>query len=251
MEKRYSFLANWKMNFSFNQTVEFATDSYNKLLKLSEESGNEIIIFPSTESIYALSKIFKSTHIKIGSQNCSQNMAGSFTGQVSPKSLKELGCYACIIGHSEQRAYLGETESIINKKFEILTSLGIKPVLCIGETWNEHTENKTENKLYNQILSIIDTKNSNKSNNKKFYLAYEPIWSIGTGKTPDAEDLEKIFIYIEEILKKHELSKNCKLLYGGSVSEENIAFFKKIQLIDGFLLGKASLDFQKLENIVK
>lgn len=247
MKKKFIFIANWKMYLNFNQEIEFATSNYDNLLKLINK--NNIILCPSFLNLKTLIQIFKETNVNICAQNCSDHCKGSYTGQISATSLSLANCKHCIIGHSESRKYLNENENDITEKFKQLINNYISPILCIGENEKDHKNQNTMNILDNQLKNIL---NIIKNNNIKqhIYIAYEPIWSIGTGKIANIDHLENIFAWIYEKIKKLT-NKHIKLLYGGSVNSKNISILKKITNLDGFLIGKASLNFQEFKKIVK
>lgn len=240
--KKYFFIANYKMNLTFFQTIEYVEKNFKEFLSLSKNTS--IIICPSTESINVISKKFKDTHISIGAQNCSEKKDGPYTGETSAKSIKEAGCEYCIIGHSETRKNLFETEEIINKKVKNLIENGITPILCIGESEKDYKKKNTKEVIKKQLSGIINASGEIKA---EILIAYEPLWSIGSGLTPKKDELEDLFDFMYELVS----DCNFKFLYGGSVDAENISAMKKIDLIDGFLLGKASLDFQKFKKIVE
>jgi triosephosphate isomerase (TIM) len=253
MRKQYLFAANWKMHFPFAQAIEFATSYYDDFVRLAKESKERIVICSSTEGLYPLTEIFKSTSVEIGAQNCSAHINGPFTGQTSAQSLQDIGCSCCIIGHSESRKELNETDELIAHKCIHLLDYDITPILCIGESETDYKEKKTLAVLEQQLSSVTKLIKSKGIFHSylTLYIAYEPIWSIGTGKVAPIQYLEMIFSWIHEYLLKQELPVECKLMYGGSISSENIENLKQISLIDGFLVGKSSLDFQKFQKLVQ
>ncbi|MBU1007940.1 triose-phosphate isomerase [Candidatus Dependentiae bacterium] len=253
MNKRYLFVNNWKMNLSFNETIEFATNNYDRLVELATKTEQKIILCPSTESIYPLAQIFKETPISIGAQTVSRHTHGAFTGQVAPQSLQEIGCTHCIIGHSETKKEFTENDKCIAQKCVHLLDYDITPIICIGETEQENKSEKTLGVLESQLAPLLNALNT-KTTVRPYLepcIAYEPIWSIGTGNTPNIAHLDTIFTWLTEHIGKHAPNISWKLLYGGSINPESISLIKKISKIDGFLVGGAGLDFQKIEKIVK
>ena len=250
MKKNKLFIANWKMNMSFEETINFITSNYDKLVTLSKK--NKIILCPSFTKFYTVKQILKDTPIYIGAQNCSKHLRGSFTGEVSVIDLNYIGCEYCIIGHSESRENFKETDSDIIKKLENLFDYEINPIICIGEKETDYNENKTILSLEKQLEPIFTKikKSPNIPEYLEICIAYEPIWSIGTGKIASASHLEIVFAWINEITQKKARKLNWKLIYGGSINSENIKMLKKIKFIDGFLIGGASLSFQEFEKIV-
>ena len=179
--------------------------------------------------------------IEVGAQNCHENENyGAFTGSINSKMLKDVGAKYVIIGHSENRQR-GESNKKINKKIKSVLKSGLKVIFCIGETSQEKRKKKTYQVLNNQIKTGLDKV----KNKKNIIIAYEPVWSIGTGLIPKSNELIKIITFIK---KKY---KNLKVLYGGSVNSKNINELKLIENIDGFLIGGASQDAKKFIDIIK
>lgn len=182
---------------------------------------------------------FKSDKIILGSQNVSAQNSGAFTGEISANILKSYNIKYCIVGHSERRKYQQENYQEINQKIKKLLDSNITPILCIGETKEERDSKRYKEVIKEQLLSAI--KDLSLENQKKIIIAYEPVWSIGTGLIPNNNQIEEIFNYIKSFLMTN------KILYGGSVNETNVDTLKKINLIDGYLLGALSLQGKKLK----
>lgn len=238
-------IANWKMNKTLSQAIEFYTSNNNALSSLAQTPGNELVICPSFESIYALSHINKS--IALGAQNCSEYERGPYTGQVSAQSLKQAGCTYCIVGHNEQRRLCGDTNEHIAQKIKRLFEHTIRPIICVGETSQDRDRGITNIVLEKQIAPLM---NILASSDIPFLIAYEPIWAIGSGVTPDAASLSAIYAHLAYILSPTIERSRYRLMYGGSVNEKTAPELISIKLIEGFLIGDASLDFQKLQKIV-
>ena len=198
--------------------------------------------------IYFFSSKLKSKFISLGAQNCHHNQDdGAFTGSINASMLKEVGAKYVIIGHSENR-FEGETNKIIGEKVESVLNKNLKVIFCIGETFNEKLKNKTFLTLKNQMKDSI----KKKFNLDNIIIAYEPKWSIGTGKIPKSYELEKIFNYIKNQFKKtFKTKKFPTVLYGGSVNVKNIRKLSTISLLDGFLIGGASQSPKKFIDIIK
>ena len=234
------FIANWKMFGSINSLNSL--DKVNKFLKkFKKKKFVKIIYCPPNTLICSMSKMLKNSLIKIGAQNCHQNTTyGPFTGSINPKMLKDAGAKYVIIGHSENRLE-GETNKLINSKIKNALSAGLKVIFCIGENIKEKRTKNTKKILSKQIKFGL-----NKINNKKdILIAYEPVWSIGTGIIPKPNDLSETIEFIKNKTKKY------KVLYGGSVNPENIRKLKSINNIDGFLIGGASQVSKKFIDIIK
>ena len=207
----------------------------------------KLIYCPPYTLLSSFSSKLKKTNIEVGAQNCHEHENyGAFTGSVNSKMIKNSGANFVIIGHSENRAE-GESNILINKKIQNALKNKLKIILCIGETLSERKKNKTHRVLSNQILfGLKDIKNLS-----NIIIAYEPIWSIGTGIVPKTKDLIKDINFIKSIIKNKLKQKYSKVLYGGSVNPQNINDLKKIGEIDGFLIGGASQDPKKFIDIVK
>ena len=234
------FIANWKMYGGLN-SLNSLHKVINFLKKLKKNNLIKIIYCPPSTLIRPMSKKLKNSPINVGAQNCHENENyGPFTGSINAKMLKNVGAKFVIIGHSENRQR-GENNKLINIKIKSALKAGLKVIFCIGETSVEKRKKITKKILHKQIkLGLDKIKNKN-----KIIIAYEPIWSIGTGMIPKSEDL---FDTINFIKKKF---KNFKVLYGGSVNTKNINDLKLIDNIDGFLIGGASQDSKKFIDIIK
>ena len=188
-----------------------------------------------------MSKKLRGSNIEVGAQNChEQDVYGAFTGSVNSSMLKSVGAKYIIIGHSENRQ-AGETDKSINLKIKSALKSRLSVIFCIGETLKAKRKKITKSVLNKQIKAGL----KNIKNNKKIIIAYEPVWSIGTGIIPKSDDLFKTISFI----KKEK--KNYKVLYGGSVNPKNINQLKSINNIDGYLIGGASQDPKKFIDIIK
>jgi len=234
------FIANWKMFGGLNSLNSlhkvvkfFKVFEKNKLIK--------IIYCPPNILIRPMFKKLRNSKIEIGAQNCHENdNYGAFTGSVNSSMLKSVGAKYVIIGHSENRLS-GESNKLINLKIKSALKSGLKVIFCIGETLKEKRKRITKKVLSQQIKQGLN-KIKNTSN---ILIAYEPVWSIGTGLIPKSNELFDIVNFI-----KTKNSKN-KILYGGSVSPKNIKELKSLKNIDGFLIGGASQNPKKFIDIIK
>ena len=235
------FIANWKM-FGDLTTL----NSLDKVIKFSKnikKNKIKLIYCPPSTLISPLSKRLKKTKIEVGAQNCHQSFDnGPYTGQVNSRMLKSVGAKYVIIGHSENRQ-LGDNDKLINLKIKSAIRAGLKVIFCIGETLKQKKNKKTYKVLADQIRNGLKSIN-NKSN---IIIAYEPVWSIGSGLIPKSEELTKSITHIKSQLG----SKSLKILYGGSVNSNNIEKLKIIAGIDGFLIGGASQNSNKFIDIIK
>ena len=235
------FIANWKM-FGDLRTLN-SLDSVIKFSNSIKKNKFKIVYCPPNTLIRPLSKRFKKTKLVVGAQNCHQNENyGAFTGSVNAKMLKNVGAKYIILGHSENRQS-GETDKLINLKIKSAIKADLKIILCIGETFKEKKNKKTNQVLAKQIKNCLKSI----KNKSSIIIAYEPVWSIGTGLIPRFEDLSKSVLFIKNKFSK----KSPKILYGGSVNVNNIAQLKDINNLDGFLIGGASQNSKKFIDIIK
>ena len=235
------FIANWKMYGNLR-----SLNTLNRVIKFSkskEIKKGRLIYCPPYTLISSFLMKFENCLIDIGGQNCHESEDyGSHTGFVNSKMLKSSGANYVILGHSENRQK-GETDKLINLKIKSAIKAKLKVIFCIGETLTEKKRKKTKSILSKQIklgLKKIKAKSD-------IFVAYEPVWSIGTGKIPKTSKLEQTV----EFIRKKFKGKSPKILYGGSVNPENIRNLKKITSLDGFLIGGASQNPKKFIDIVK
>jgi len=235
------FVANWKMygNLSSLNTL----DKVIKFSKSKEIKGGRLIYCPPNTLISSFSKKFKNCQIGIGGQNCHESDGyGPHTGFVNSRMLKNIGAQFVIIGHSENREK-GESDKLINMKIKSALDAKLKVIFCIGETLSEKRKKLTYSILSKQIKNGL----KNIKNKSNIFLAYEPVWAIGSGLTPKPQDLFKTV----EFIKSKFNEKSTKVFYGGSVNPENITNLGEINNIDGFLIGGASQNSKKFIDIVK
>lgn len=178
----------------------------------------------------------------LGAQNVSKYPNGAHTGEVSAEQLKSHGVSFCIVGHSERRED-GETDEDIKEKVLRLYEQGIIPILCIGESFRERQEGEYTDVIINEVTSVTDALTEEQKN--RLIIAYEPIWSIGTGMIPENYEIEEVFRIIKQIVP------NSKILYGGSANEKNVSTINKCKYLDGYLLGGLSLKPEELQVFIE
>lgn len=220
---------NNKSNLDKKEFMEYQ----NELKKI--ESSYQLVICPS--QVY-LNSIDLPT-FDLGSQNVSSYHQGAYTGEIYAHQLKSLDVKYCLVGHSERRKYQRETNKDINEKIKRLLEEEITPILCIGETKEQKDSKRTKSVLLSELNECLSG-----INNNDIIIAYEPIWAIGTGITPTKDEVEDVFKEIKKVYLKN------KLIYGGSLNQENIVEFKTSDLIDGYLLGGLSLKPQELKDFI-
>ena len=241
---------NWKMN----KGIPFeATDMLKKLIPLVENINYvDIVITPPYTALIPAIELTKNTNIMIGAQNMYFEEKGAFTGEISPIFLKELGCSHVILGHSERRDILKETDEIINKKLKKALNFNLKPIVCIGEHLKERETNKTKEFIEKQFR--VSFKNLSDEEMRKTVIAYEPIWAIGTGRTATPEQAEEIHIFIRDLITNvynSNTANTVRIQYGGSIKPNNAKDIFKKENIDGGLVGGASLQAESFSAIIE
>jgi triosephosphate isomerase (TIM) len=240
------FIGNWKM-FGVPKSLNILNKINSFNLKDKNRNKYRVIITPPYTLIESFAKFFKNKKISIGSQNCYQKeQFSSNTAAVSPYMLKSVGAKYTLIGHSDNRGE-GDTDAMLKAKVTFALKNNLKVVFCIGENKLEKKNKKTLSVLKKQLTNVLEKK-FNKNN---LIIAYEPIWSIGTGKIPTAQELEKTTIHIKKVLRDLFKKNSPAVLYGGSVDGNTVEMFKKIKEIDGFLIGGASKSSKKFIDIIK
>jgi len=240
---------NWKMN----KTVEQATLLVASMLPgLQAIRTVDRVICPPYMSLMTLSGMLAGTDIGLGAQNLHWETSGAFTGELSPQMIKEF-CQFVIIGHSERRAFFGETDQSVNLKIKACLAIGLTPIVCVGETLKENESGQTEAIVSRQVK--LGLEGISKEDAAKTIVAYEPVWAIGTGRAASAEMANDI---IGGAVRKNlanlfgsDQAEKIRILYGGSVKGENAAEFFAKPDIDGGLIGGASLKAEDFLKIVE
>ncbi len=237
-------IANWKMNPSAKKKAEVL---FNNIKKKTKSLKNiEVIICPPF--IYLEQLVDSTKKINLGAQDCHWENTGAYTGEVSAKMLKGLGCEYVIIGHSERRNYFKETNEMINKKLLGAFKNNLKPILCVGEKQDQEMGDVVKNQLIRALNKVGRTRI------KDLIIAYEPVWAIGTGKSCKPNDAMQASLFIKKILTKNysrRIAENTPILYGGSVKSDNADLYIKQAEMDGVLVGGASLDADQFSKIIK
>jgi len=240
------FIGNWKM-FGVPKSIKILDKINSFNLKDKKRNKYRVIITPPYTLIETFSKYFKNKKISIGSQNCYQkDPFSSNTAAVSPYMLRSVGAKYTLVGHSDNRSE-GDTDLMLKAKVQFALKNNLKVVFCIGENRLEKKNKKTLSVLKRQLTKVLEKK-FNKNN---IIVAYEPIWSIGTGQIPTVQELKKTISHIKKVLKNLFKKNSPAVLYGGSVDGKNVEMFKQIEEIDGFLIGGASKSSKKFIDIIK
>ncbi|MBI4723448.1 MAG: triose-phosphate isomerase [Candidatus Stahlbacteria bacterium] len=272
--KKYLIAGNWKMNKKIEEAKELATQIKDELQGVVSSphsnkvnnvenpvrnpaaggaaGGVEIAIFPPFTALYEVYKVIRGSNIGLGAQNMWYEKKGAYTGEIAPSFIMDAGCKYVIIGHSERRKYINESNELINRKIKIAITSELIPILCVGETLEEREKGKTEKVIEEEVKYGLEE--ITEMDMAKTVIAYEPVWAIGTGKTATPEMAEEIHKFIRNIIKNkynQEVAENMRILYGGSVTQDNIEKLIAEPDIDGALVGGASIQADSFIQIVK
>ena len=241
--------ANWKMYKTPDQARDFFRDS---LPLVSGHERDEIVVCPPFVDLPAAIEAAKGSNVAIGGQDVHWEKEGAYTGEVSTGMLLAIGATHVILGHSERRQYFGETDDVVNLKLKAALEAGLTPIVCVGEVLEEREAGLTEDVLRRQCLRAFHAVSGKKA--AKLVIAYEPVWAIGTGKTATPQMAADAHALIRTEASKafgEEHSSRLRILYGGSVKQENAKALMAEEEIDGALVGGASLDPKSFTAIVK
>ncbi|PLX97019.1 MAG: triose-phosphate isomerase [Desulfuromonas sp.] len=240
---------NWKLH----KTVDEACDLVTALsAQIAEVSDVEVIVAPVFTSLAGVAAALKGSKITLAAQNCFPEPQGAYTGEVSPALLKDVGCSAVIVGHSERRQLFGETDTFINRKVKALLEAGLQPIFCIGETLDEREGGEMYDVLQRQVHKGLEGLSSEQM--QKIVIAYEPVWAIGTGKTASTEQAAEAHAFIRGLVSglfDNVTAEAVRILYGGSVKPDNVDALMAEADVDGALVGGASLKADDFARIVR
>lgn len=237
---------NWKMHNTVKEAVTLAL-----AIKQGSEGvkGGTVVIAPVYTALASVSEAVRGSHVKVAAQNVFYEEKGAYTGEVAPAMLLDVGCEYVIIGHSERRKYFHETDEGVNAKVKKALATGLKPIICVGETEEEREKGITEFVVGSQVRKgLYDV-----ASLKDIVIAYEPVWAIGTGKNATPQEAQEVHAFIRGLLKKTygDEAAAVLVLYGGSVTKDNISDLIGMEDIDGALVGGASLKSDSFLGIIK
>jgi triosephosphate isomerase len=241
---------NWKMNKDVHQTEELI-NGLKKALDFSL-TNVKVVICPPFTSLETAQQLLQGSPIALGAQNMYYEDEGAFTGEVSAKMLKGVGCQYVILGHSERRQYFRETDEFINKKVKKALASGLIPIVCVGETLEEREKNITHQVVTTQVKGVL--KDFSAADVEKLIIAYEPVWAIGTGRNATPQQAEEVHLLIRSLISELYSSTTAERLiiqYGGSVKADNASDLLSQLDIDGALVGGACLKADSFAAIVK
>jgi len=236
---------NWKMNKTASEAVTLVKD----LLKLDDIEGVEKVLCPPLVCLSPVKQLIDNSTIKLGAQNMFYEDKGAYTGEVSPSMVKEL-CTYVILGHSERRAYFGETDEIVNKKVHAAIKYGLKTMICVGEVLEQRESGKTDAVIMKQVRGAL----ADVASIEDIVIAYEPIWAIGTGKAASGDMANDTCALIRSTVAEvygNARADAMRIQYGGSVNGSNIVEFISQPDVDGALVGGASLKADEFFSIVE
>lgn len=255
MSRRPVIAGNWKMHNLQAESVELINGLMAELKDMDKAAMPEVVVAPVFTSLYAVNKAMTDCdcgRVRLACQNCHFEEKGAFTGEISVAMAKDAGCEYIIIGHSERRQYFGETDEMVNKKAKAILANGLIPIICCGESLEQREAGVTDSHIASQIKAALEGLTAEEV--AKSIIAYEPIWAIGTGKTCDSAEANRVIAMIRNVVKEvagAESAEAIRILYGGSVKPETIEEQMAQSDIDGALVGGASLKADSFAKIVK
>lgn len=256
--------ANWKMHKTVGEAVAFV-DAF--LPAIQEIPSCTVVLCPPFTALWAVGQRLRGTQVALGAQNLFWREQGAFTGEISPIMLRDVGCSFVIIGHSERRwrfgkpdpelenaqlrSIFGETDASVNRKLHAALRHDLTPILCVGETLAEREAEQTDAVIAHQLRQALDGLTAEQV--KRLVVAYEPVWAIGTGKVCDAPEANRVCGLIRHLISEQfgDVAQQVRILYGGSITPDNIADLAAQEHIDGGLVGGASLNPESFATIVK
>ena len=234
--RKWIVAGNWKMHNTVAESIALA-----KAIKDGSSGfpGVAIVLAPPFTALLSVSEAIKGSNIFLAAQNMHYEDKGAFTGEISPSMLKDVGCSYVIIGHSERRKYFHEQDNDVNLKVRKALTAGLTPIMCVGETDEEREKGVTKDVVGRQVKQGL----SGVEKIENIVIAYEPVWAIGTGKVATTAQAQEVHQFIRSILKNlyNSAANNIRILYGGSVTKDNIGDLIAMEDIDGALVGGASL----------
>ena len=242
MQKEQNFLlcANWKMNKGPDSVRQYIRQ-ISKMVAVQDQKN--FVFFAPAFTLSILAEELANSSFGYGAQNCHFEDKGAFTGENSPLVLAQMGATDCLVGHSERRQFFFESEKVIHKKVSAILKNSLQPVICVGETAEERKNGKSFNVIERQLSDIL----KNVEFSDDIFIAYEPVWAIGSGKSAQAEQIADMQTHIRKLCDAS--GQKSKFLYGGSVNQENVKELLQIPGLDGFLVGGASLDPKTFFNL--
>jgi triosephosphate isomerase len=242
-------VGNWKMNGHRSGCVELARTVVNELR--TTPAAVQVAVAPPFTALDGVKQALDRTEVRLAAQNCHWEDSGAYTGEISPPMIKEIGCEFVILGHSERRHIMKESDGVIAKKITAALKHALRPIVCVGETLQERQDGRTAAVVGRQLN--IALKAVPKSAIEQIEIAYEPVWAIGTGQNATPEQVSQVHHQIRKWVVKtfgEESGSGVRILYGGSVKPDNAGLLSKTPEVNGFLVGGASLKAETFLPIV-
>ena len=242
-------VGNWKMNDSQAECQKLAREIARAIERKATRA--QVVVAPPFTALTTVARAIRHSKIKMAAQNCHWQESGAYTGEISAPMVAELGCEFVILGHSERRHLLRESDEMIARKVAPVIAHGMRAILCVGETLEERQRKLTGQVITRQLRSAL--KGSTKDVIDNLEIAYEPVWAIGTGQNATTAQVREVHVRIRRFLKTSfgkAASERVRILYGGSVKPENVDMLARIEELDGLLVGGASLKAESFLPIV-
>jgi len=249
--RKHIVAGNWKMNLTFTEADELLDELMSELEKVTLPRDEQVIVCPPFPYIEMASDYANDSYFLVGAQNVSDRENGAFTGEVSASMLESCEIDYCIVGHSERRAYYGETDALVAAKVNQLLAHGLKPIVCVGEVLEEREAGRQLEVVKKQIEQGLFHLSAEQI--QQVIIAYEPVWAIGTGRTATPEQAQEIHAHIRSLLTAKygsEVANEISILYGGSCKPTNAKELFAMPDIDGGLIGGASLKAKDFMGII-
>jgi len=250
MSRKPLVAGNWKMHTAIGEAIRLA-ESVRRLV--SDQSEADVVLCPPFVSLSAVADALRDGPIGLGAQDVHWEPQGAYTGAVSAPMLVDVGCQYCIIGHSERRHGMGESDEQINKKLAALLRHRLTPILCVGETLQERQRSETLSVVGRQVRAAVQGVAAGADGELPFLIAYEPVWAIGTGVNATPAQAQEVHQMIRRLIGElygEAAAKGIRILYGGSVKPENVGELMRLEDVDGSLVGGASLSAESFSAIV-
>jgi len=239
---------NWKMNLTLAEATELAASVKTAAATYGDR---DVLVYPTFLQFTRVAEILKGSKVAIGAQNCSAENMGAFTGEIATSQLKDAGAAYILIGHSERRHVIKETDAFLKTKIDRVLEQGLMAMLCVGETLAERESGNAEKVVLGQLDAALS--HLNQSHWQNIAIAYEPVWAIGTGKNATPDDAQNMHAAIRKRVRELNagIADSLRILYGGSVKPDNIGAIMAKPDVDGALVGGASLKADSFGDLVK
>ncbi len=248
MDKKPIIIGNWKMKLGIAESLELA-----KQLKHIPAKNVDVVVCPSFVSLSGVIDTLRHSSISVGAQDCFWESEGAFTGETSAAYLREIGASYVILGHSERRKYLGETDEMVHKKIKMALTAGLTPIVCVGETFEQRQEGSKDYVLIQQTVKALE--GVPLGADQRVFIAYEPVWVIGSGQAIDPAEAAATHQVIRQslfdIFPSSVVKSSFSIIYGGSVDANTVNDFTSLENTDGVLVGGASLTADSFRDIIQ